>query len=285
MLAQFLRKPTTVEVALETAALINTDTDIAALARGQDVAKAARQQTDRIRYALLRSGMVVGSDTRDFLAAAYKAFQRLGEGADNADFQRLREPLRSVAAQIEDRALSSSPEGRQHGDPRLLYVAPADTMDELYFRYLMHKPDPNSLTATIAGLALSDDPVLPNPTNMPEGVVASEFVRRIRNSLTETGAVMDGDARQLLIKAHNVLARLADQPSRLAADVPANAPPGMQFTGHPNPAWRHDFQQSFAELRPDAIKVQERMMAQLGATDAVSGVAGASPASGPPRLG
>lgn len=278
MLARFLKKPTTAEVALETAALINSAADIAELARGNNLAAAAKIQTDRIQRSLVRSGVVIEADTREFLIAARRAFERLSKTSDNADFMRAKEPLKPAAAKI-----ISSTRRATSDDPRIRHLPQADAMDELYYRFLMHKPDPNSLTAEITGMALSDEPMLPNPTNMPEGVIAGEYARKVKVTLDDAGDMMDQDTRHLLIKAHNVLARLSMSPSRLSAGSASNGPAGLQFTSQPNPAWRHDFQQSFRELREDALRVQDRMMANISTIVETGGGAAARAVSEPPK--
>ena len=271
MLAALLRKPTATQIALETAGFVLSATNNPNALPPRDLAAKARQQATQIRRALIRSGIVMEPPTRDFLTEAHRSLIQLGKQPRPDDVLQLIGPLTAGARAVTaaQKAPSDVPE------PRLRHQPKADGMDELYYRYLLHKPDANTMTAEVTALILGDATTLPNPNGMPDSLIAGEYARKIKHALKDSGEIMDRDTRHLLIKAHNVFARLEGKPSRMVAAISAGAPPGLQLPRKPDPRWQIEFRQSLNELIPDATKVRDRMVREVtrlgGLSDDVSG--------------
>ena len=264
MLFAKLRKPTATETALQAAGFIASNAQLEPGEFTNQHRRLATQQAKQIRRALLKSGLVMQPETRAFLTEAYQALSSLGDKRAKQPTIEILAPLlwqaRQVGGVIEGDAETPS--------PRLLYMDPDTGMEGLYYRHLMHKPDPSALAAELTGLVLSDADHLPNPTKMPDSLIAGEYARKVRHALNDSGKIMDRDTHQLLTKAHNVFLRLSTQNSRLRSTVSRHAPPGLQLPRDVDPRWRIDFRHSLNELRGDAERVRDRMVLQVGDLEA-----------------
>jgi len=277
ILSALLRKPTATEITLETAGFVlATAKDPGALAP-RDLAAKAQRQASHIRRALLRSGMVMEPTTRRFLTDAHRGLTQLGKKPRPDDLARLTASLEADAKAV----ITAHHTPPDTPEPRLRHQPKADGMDELYYRYLLYKPDANTMAAEVTSLVLGDATTLPNPGGMPDSLIAGEYARKINHALKDTGEVMDRDTRHLLIKAHNVFVRLEGKPSRMVAAISAGAPPGLQLPRKPDPRWQIEFRQSLNELIPDATKVRDRMIREVTRLDEMSSGSNRSPAPAP----